>query len=144
MGKISGRKAVGQNLIPNDILKEYKGTLKVPLTIIINISFITGGFQKQCKTAHIAPGCKTGDKLDNTNYRPIWLLSNISKITEKTIHSRLHQFLNNFNCVYKNQFDFQNSHSINHALASITEEIRKALDNEGCACGVFLDFKKAF
>ena len=60
------------------------------------------------------------------------------------MHSRLHQFLDNFNCLYKNQFDFQNSHSTNHALASITEEIRKALDNDECAGGVFLDFKKAF
>ena len=32
----------------------------------------------------------------------------------------------------------------NHALASITEEIRKALDNDEFACGVFLDFQKAF
>ena len=52
--KISTRNAVGPNLIPNDILKEYKDILKVPLTFIINISFMTGRFPKQCKTAHIA------------------------------------------------------------------------------------------
>ena len=32
----------------------------------------------------------------------------------------------------------------NHDLASIAEETRKALDNKEFACGVFLDFQKAF
>ena len=32
----------------------------------------------------------------------------------------------------------------NHALISITENIRKALGNGKCAFGVFLDFQKAF
>ena len=54
ISKISTCKAVGPNSIPNDILKEYKDILKVPLTFIINISFMTGRFPKQCKTAHIA------------------------------------------------------------------------------------------
>ena len=33
---------------------------------------------------------------------------------------------------------------ITHALISITEEIRKALDNNKFSCGAFLDFQKAF
>ena len=53
ISKISTCKAVGPNSIPNDILTEYKDILKVPLTFIINISFMTGRFPKQCKTAHI-------------------------------------------------------------------------------------------
>ena len=47
-------------------------------------------------------------------------------------------------CLYKIQFGFQNSHLTNNALDSITEEGTKALDNDGFACGVFLDFQKAF
>ena len=42
------------------------------------------------------------------------------------------------------QFGFRNLHSINHALVSITEEIKQALDRDEFACGVFLDFQKAF
>ena len=41
IAKISPRKAVGLNSIPNLILKEFKDKLKIPLTIIINISFLT-------------------------------------------------------------------------------------------------------
>ena len=32
----------------------------------------------------------------------------------------------------------------NHALISITEKIKKSLDNNEYSCGVFLDFQKAF
>ena len=42
------------------------------------------------------------------------------------------------------QFGFQNYHSTNQALTSITEKIRKALDEGKFACGIFLDFQKAF
>ena len=39
---------------------------------------------------------------------------------------------------------FHNHHSTNHALISITEKIRKNLDESKFACGVFLDFQKVF
>ena len=57
---------------------------------------------------------------------------------------RLSKFLDKFDCLYKKQFGFRNAHSTNHALTSIAEEIRKALDNNEFSCGAFLDFQKAF
>ena len=144
IGNISTRKAVGPNSIPNLILTEFKDKLKTPITIIINISFLTGKFPKQCKTANIPPILKKGNKLDSSNYRPISLLPNISKILEKVMYLRLSKFLDKFDCLYKKQFGFRNAHSTSHALISITEEIRKALDNNEFSCGVFLDFQKAF
>ena len=144
IGNISTKKAIGPNSISNLILKEFKEKLKIPLTIIINISFLTGKFPKQCKMAHITPIFIKGNKLDSSNYRPTSLLPNISKILEKAMYSRLSKFLDKFHCLYKKQFGFRNAHSTNHALISITEEIRKALDNNEFSCGVFLDFQKAF
>ena len=144
IGNISTRKAVGPNSVPNLILKEFKDKLKTPITIIINISFLTGKFPKQCKTANITPILKKGNKLDSSNYRPISLLPNISKILEKVMYLRLSKFLDKFDCLYKKQFGFRNADSTSHALISITEEIRKALDNNEFSCGVFLDFQKSF
>ena len=144
IGNISTRKAAGPNSVPNLILKEFKDKLKTPTTIIINISFLTGKFPKQCKTTNNTPIFKKGNKLDSSNYRPILLLPNISKILEKVMYSRLSKFLDKFDCLYNKQFGFRNAHSTIHALISITEEIRKALDNNEFSCGVFLDFQKAF
>ena len=60
------------------------------------------------------------------------------------MYLRLSTILNKFNCLYKKQFGFRNQHSTNHALFSITEEIRKSRDNKKFSSGAFLDFKKDF
>ena len=78
------------------------------------------------------------------NYRPISLLSNLNKILEKIVHTRVYSFLEEFNCLYSYQFGFRKKHSTNHALIEITETIRQALDNKKMACGVFVDLQKAF
>ena len=60
------------------------------------------------------------------------------------MYTRIYNFLEKCNCLYKKQFGFRNSHLTNHALISITEKIRESLDNNEYSCGVFLDFQKAF
>ena len=52
---LNARKATGPNSIPNFVLKEFKEELKKPLTIITNMSFITGQFPTKGKEAHIIP-----------------------------------------------------------------------------------------
>ncbi len=97
------------------------------------------------KTAKTIPIYKLkGSKLDTGNYRPISLLSNINKILEKLMYNRVYQFLDEKKCFYKLQFGFRNKHSTAHALISITEQIRTALDSGNFACGIFIDFQKAF
>ena len=126
------------------MLKEFKEELKKPLTIITNMSFITGQFPTKGSEAHIIPSYKNGDKSECSNYRPISLLLHISKIIEKAMYTRLYNFLEKYNCLYKKHFRFRNSHSTYHPLISATEKIRESLDNNEYSCGVFLDFQKAF
>ena len=95
------RKAAGPNSIPNFVLKEFKEELKKPLTIITNMSFITGQFPTKGKEAHIIPSYKKGDKLECSNYRPISLLPNISKIIEKAMYTRLYKFLEKYSSLHK-------------------------------------------
>ena len=112
---------------------------------IINLSFEKGIYFDKLKLSKTIPLFKEkGSNLDCTNYRPISLLSNIYKIVEKLIHERLYSFLNLHNCIYDNQYGFRKKHSTNHALISITEDIRNALDNNQIAYGVFIDLQKAF
>ena len=68
----------------------------------------------------------------------------MSNLIEKLIHKRLYTFLEISNCLFNYQFGFQNHLSTNYALVSITEKIRKALDDGKYARAVFLDFQKAF
>ena len=55
--------------------------------------FDTEIYPDQLKIAKVIPTLKIGDKLLVSNYRPISLLSNINKIFEKLVYSRLYSFL---------------------------------------------------
>ena len=71
-------------------------------------------------------------------------LSNISKIFEKCIYTRSTNFLKITKLFFPHYFGFLSGYSTNNALTSLTEMIRKALDEGNFACGVFIDFQNAF
>ena len=50
------------------------------------------------------------------------------------MYTRLYEFLEKYSGLYKKQFGFRNSYSTNHALISITEKIKKSLDNNEYTC----------
>ena len=142
---LNNSKASGPFSIPTDVFKMTKHILASPLTNIINLSFSTGIYPDNLKIAKVVPVFKNkGSILQCNNFRPISLLSNINKIYEKLIYTRLYKFLDTHNCIYNLQFGFREKHSTNHALFSITEKIREGLDNNNFACGIFIDLQKAF
>ena len=116
----------------------------MPLIILINLTFSLGIFPNCLKIAKIIPILEKGDQQECNNYRPISLLSNISKLTEKLLQNHFYSFLEQNNCLFNYQFRFRNNHSTNHALISWTEKIQKVIDDGKFVCEVFLDFQKAF
>ena len=80
---------------------------------------------------------------DVNNYRPISLLTVFSKIIKKLMVVRLTTYLELHEIIYPNQFGFRQGYSTSHSLISITETIKKTLDNK-YGCGVFIDLRKAF
>ena len=92
-------KAIGPNSIPVTILKEIKKEISEPLSSLINLSFDTGDFPNCLKLVKVIPVYKKGDQQECNNYRPISLLSNISKLIEKLLYNRLHKFLNQNKCL---------------------------------------------
>ena len=110
---------------------------------LFNLSFTTGVFPSVLKTAKLVPVFKKDSKLDYSNYRAISLLSNIEIILEKLMCKRFYIFLKN-SIIYNVQFGFRQQYSLSHALINITENIRKALDDENIGCGIIVDLQKAF
>ena len=72
----SDKKAVGPHSIPTNILKEYKKIFSIPLALI-KIYLLK---QASSQNSHVIPVYKKGDQLDCSKYRPMSLLSNISKV----------------------------------------------------------------
>ena len=80
------------------------------------------------KISKIIPVHKKDSKLKCSNYRPISLLSNIDKILERLMYSRLYNFLESNELIYSLQFGFRQKHSTSHALIHLTDEIKTKLD----------------
>ena len=83
---IKPNKAIGLNSIPSKTLKEFETDPSKLLSDMINVSFNKGIFSDFQKAANVIPIHKKGQKPDFNNYRPISLLSNISKLYEKPMH----------------------------------------------------------
>ena len=135
-------KSSGPNSIPTHILLILKDFICTPLNKIFNLSLLTGQHPDVLKISKTIPIFKKGSRLLVSNYRPISLLSNLNKILEKIVHSRVYSFLEDLNCIYSLQFGFRKKHSTNHALTEITESIRQALDNKKLHVVSLSTFKK--
>ena len=79
------------------MLKFIKYQIALPLSHLFTLSVTTGVFPAKLKTSKTIPIFKAGDRLSCDNYRPISLLSTISKILDKTVANSLvnHLELNN-------------------------------------------------
>ena len=96
------------------------------------------------KVAKVIPVFKGNDKQVFTNYRPISLLPQFSKILEKLFNVRLDNFIERHSILNNSQYGFRPNMSTSLALLELTEEITSALDKKKSTIGVFIDLKKAF
>jgi hypothetical protein len=116
----------------------------VPLSHIFNLSLSTGEFPSQLKKCRVIPIFKSGDQLECDNYRPISLLSSISKILEKVVAEKLVYHLKENDLLYKHQYGFLSGKSTEQNLPQILDYVTTAFTDGMFCIGVFLDLRKAF
>ena len=101
-------------------------------------------FPDSMKIARVIPLFKSGNTKEFSNYRPISLLPQFSKILEKMYHSRLMAFNVSNQVLYKSQYGFRKQMSTSLAIIELVEKITNSLDNHEATVGVVIDLKKAF
>jgi hypothetical protein len=115
-----------------------------PLAHIFNLSLNQGIFPSKLKTSRTVPIFKSGNSELCDNYRPISLLSSLSKVLEKIVSIQLVNHLELNNLLYEHQYGFQPKKSTEHNLIHLTNHILAALNEKKYCIGLFLDLKKAF
>ena len=110
--------------------------IATPLSHIFNLSLSTGIFPSKLKQCRVVPIFKTGDQLECDNYRPISLLSSISKVLEKIVAEKLIHHLTSNDLLYMHQYGFLPKKSTEHNLLQILNFVTTAL-NDGMFCIAF-------
>ena len=145
-GKLKSKSSCGPDNISTKLLKHILPLIIEPICHIFNLSLQTGFIPMELKTAKVVPIYKSDDKHSFNNYRPISLLSSLSKLLEKIVAKQMVGFLYKHKILYKHQYGFRNGHSTCHPVLHFLDKIILALNkpNPEYTLGIFLDLKKAF
>lgn len=142
---MKNNKAPGLDNINNTVLKHLPKKGVVKLTHIYNACLNFGHFPTKWKEAKVIALPKPHK--DNTlpsNYRPISLLSAMSKILERIILHRLSSHIEEHKILPNEQFGFRRGHSTVHQLARVVKHIKSAQSKKQSTGLVTLDMEKAF
>ena len=142
VAQLKPKKSKGHDELDMCLIKKLIPYIVVPLKHIFNLSLLSGVFPDSMKIARVIPLFKTGNTKEFSNYRPISLLPQFSKILEKIYHSRLMAFIDINQILYKSQYGFRKEMSTSLAIIELVEEITNSLDNHESTVGVFIDLKR--
>lgn len=142
--QLKNKKSPGHDGITAENLKAISDHISYPLAEIINRLFEAGYFPEILKLSVVIPVYKQGNKCNLTNYRPISLITCISKVIEKLIQKRFSNFLEKHRVLSDRQYGFRTGKSTNDAICELVEKVYGALDDSTPSLAVFLDLAKAF
>ena len=142
--KLKNKTSCGLDNISNRLLKTVKTEICQVLTLIINQSFMSGIFPDQLKVAKVLPLYKKGESDLINNYRPISILSSLSKVFERIMHNQLTEHFRNANLFYESQYGFRTSHSTELAALELMNRNILAMDQNKKPINIFMDLSKAF
>ena len=135
-------KAHGPDGFPSHVLKECAFQLAPSLHYLFTKSLRLSQIPTEWKLANIIPLHKKGVKEHVENYRPISLLSIVSKTLERCVLN--HLSLRIQESVHSAQYGFISGRSSTSQLLSTLHKIGKDLDKGLQTDVVFLDISKAF
>ena len=139
---INIRKATGYDNIPGKLLRVAHLELSVPFAKLINECFAQSTFPGLLKCAELSPIYKKSDSLQKGNYRPVSVLTVISKLYESVMNDQMTEhfieILEDLLCAYRKGYSCQ------ALLSKCVDDWKLALDSKNYVGVLFMDLSKAF
>ena len=138
--------ASGPDGISSYILKSTASSIASPFSHIFNLSISSGLFPLTWKSSHIVPIPKSSPPSTSpSDFCPISLLSLVSKLLEKHVHSILLDFCFQQDLISPcNLVSFLLTQQPLPYCTVPMHSVLSLLESNFSACSVFLDLKKAF
>ena len=126
------------------MIKDVASIISSPLCYIVNLSLQTGIVPSAWKEAKITPIYKSAAKNQFENYRPISVLSVMSKILERAVQKQLLSYLESEKLLTNSQYGFRPKRSTEMAATAFFDSIRCEADKGNLVGTIFIDLRKAF
>ena len=136
--------AVGRDGVSLSEIKRCLPVLGPHLLRIVNTSIVSCVFPESWKVATVVPIFKSGDADVPSNFRPISLLSHLSKVLEKVVCDQLSLYLSTNHILYSRQYAYRHCHSTEDAVLDAVDWITKNIDDGAISSITVADLSKAF
>lgn len=142
---LKNSKAPGDDDIKNCLIKRLPPSGIKSIRQIVSACLKLGYFPPRWKHANVIPIHKPQkDPSNPLSYRPISLLSSLSKILERAILNRLSQFIDDKDILPNIQHGFRKNYSTLHQLHRVITHAKDKLETGASTGLVTLDIEKAF
>ena len=136
------KKATQENDIPTNVIKQFPNLFIDFLHKNINSCLTEGTFPNDFKKAVVYPIHKKECKTEKSNYRPISILPNLSKIYERLLYDQMYSYFDKFFVKY--HCGFRKGYNAQHCLLVMIEKMKEARDKNKVCAAVLTDLSKAF
>ena len=138
-------KASGPDCIPVVVLKNCEPELSYILAELFNKCLKESCFPDCWKVLFVTPAFKNvGERSTARNYRPVSLLSVLSKVFKELVNNRIVDHLEKCGQFSYFQYGFRSSLSTADLQAVVSDRISRAFNRSGGTRAVALDISKAF
>ena len=142
--RLDASKASGPDGISCRVLKECATELAMPLSRLFSLCLQSGYQPSSWKTANVVPVHKRDSKAKAQHYRPVSLLSVMSKVMEFIVNSQIINHLERYGLLSPNQFGFRRRIGAADLLTSLHHEWVNAVGSGGTAHVLAIDIAGAF
>ena len=139
---LDSKKSTGYDGIPAKLLKVGTDPLSVIISELINMSIDECTFPDLLKYAEMAALFKKLDRLYKENYRPVSILTALSKVFEKIYCRQLTSYFDRIFSKYLS--GFRQKYSCQSTLLRMIEEWKLALDNGNMVGSIAIDLSRTF
>ena len=109
-----------------------------------NTSSGPDGQSSKLLKAKVLPLYRKGKNWLMEKYRPISLLSTLSKVFQRVVFEQLYENLKSKKLLYQSQYSFRKDHSSELASVELIDHICKKIDEGDTPFSIFMDLSKAF
>ena len=142
LSQVNAKKATGYDRLPAKVVSKASDVIAPTVTRLVNCMLDQCTFPDAMKCAEISPVFKKDDALNKSKYRPVSVLTCVSKVFEKVLNE---QFSEHFYASYAEDLSaYRKNCNTQTVLLKAIDDWKLALDQGNFVGALLMDLSKAF